>query len=155
VASELEERILKSLAPGVSVIVGSVSAEGVPACCRAAAMRSTDNLKTATIFVPVATSQETIANVSATKRLAVVSTYPVEHLATQFKGTARRTRPASEDERDFVKAYLDSFMAVLQQLGYPARATNAVNYWPAHAIEMAVEQIFDQSPGPRAGARLR
>ena len=154
-AVETEERILKCLAPGVSVIVGSVSAEGVPACCRAAAMRSTDNLTTATIFVPVATSQETIANVAATKRIAVVSTYPIEHLATQMKGTVRRTRPAAEDERDFVKAYLDSFMAVLHQLGYPPRATNAVGYWPAHAIEMDVEQIFDQSPGPRAGARLR
>jgi hypothetical protein len=151
----IEERILKCLAPGVSVIVGSVSAEGVPACCRAAAMRSTDNLKTATIFVPVATSKETMANVAATRRLAVVSTYPIEHLATQLKGTVRGSRHASEDEREFVKAYLNSFMAVLQQLGYPARATNAFNYWPAHAIEMDVEQIFDQSPGPRAGARLR
>ncbi len=101
--SEIEGRILKSLAPGVSVVVGSVSAAGIPACCRAAAMRSTDNLRTATIFVPVATSQETMANVAETGRLAVVSTYPVEHLATQFKGTARSRGLASEDEREFVR----------------------------------------------------
>jgi len=27
--------------------------------------------------------------------------------------------------------------------------------WPAFAIEMKVDQIFDQTPGPKAGTRLR
>ena len=154
-AGENDERILKCLVPGVSVVVGSVSDQGVPACCRAAAMRSTDDLQTATIFVPVATSQETMANVASNGRLAVVSTYPIEHLATQIKGTARSTRLARDDEREFVTKYLGGFMQVLNALGYPPRATNAVTYWPAYAIEMQVEQIFEQSPGPNAGKRLR
>jgi hypothetical protein len=139
----------------MSVIVGSVDEQGRPACCRAVGLASNDNLATATVFVPMATSQETMANLAKTRRLAVVSTHPIEHCATQLKGIAERTRPARGDEESFVRQHLGGFAAVLHALGYPPRVTNAVVHWPSFAIEMRVEQIYEQSPGPKAGARLR
>jgi hypothetical protein len=139
----------------MSVIVGSVDAQGTPACCRAVALRSSDGLATVTVFVPMATSRETMANVATTRRLAVVSTQPIEHCATQLKGIAESTRVAREDEQPFVRQHLGSFAAVLNSLGYPPRVTNAVVHWPAFAIEMRVDEIYEQSPGPKAGTRLR
>ena len=150
-----EQRILRCLEPGMSVIVGSVDGQGIPACCRAVALRSSDGLATVTVFVPMATSRETMANVASTRRLAVVSTQPIEHCATQLKGVAESTRVAREDELPFVRQHLGSFAAVLNSLGYPPRVTNAVVHWPAFAIEMRVEEIYEQSPGPKAGTRLR
>jgi hypothetical protein len=139
----------------MSVLVGSVDAQGNPACCRAVALASSDNLETVTVFVPMATSQETMVNVATTRRLAVVGTQPIEHCATQLKGIAHATRIAREDEEPFVRQHLAGFMAVLNSLGYPPRVTNAVVHWPAYAIEMRVDQIYEQSPGPKAGTRLR
>jgi hypothetical protein len=150
-----QERLLRCLEPGVSVIVGSVDTAGNPACCRAVGLMSNDDLATVTIFVPMATGSETLANVAATERLAVVTTHPISHCATQLKGIVRQTRAAREDEASFVRDHLGGFGGVLNTIGYPPRLTRSIAHWPAFAIEMRVEEIFEQSPGPNAGTRLR
>jgi hypothetical protein len=43
---------------------------------------------------------------------------------------------------------------VLDAIGLPRRVTHRIAHWPAFAIEMTVEQIFDQTPGPKAGVPL-
>lgn len=151
----MNERLLKGLEPGVSTIVASVDSDGNPSCCRAVGLRSENDLATVTVFVPMATSQETVANVSATRRLAIVTTHPISHCATQLKGIVERTRPAREDEQPFIEAFLGGFGGVLNDIGYPLRVTRSVVHWPAYALEMRVEEIYEQSPGPKAGTRLR
>lgn len=151
----MNERLLKGLEPGVSAIVGSVDADGNPACCRAVGLRTEDDLATVTVFVPIATSKETIANVKATGRLAVVTTHPISHCATQLKGMVERTRVARDDEHAFIEAFFGGFGGVLNTIGYPPRVTRSVVQWPALALEMRVDEIYEQSPGPKAGSRLR
>jgi hypothetical protein len=151
----MNERLLKGLEPGVSTIVGSVDRDGNPSCCRAVGLKSENDLATVTVFVPMATSQETIANVAATRRLAIVTTHPISHCATQLKGIVESTRPAREDEQPFIEAFLGGFGGVLNTIGYPLRVTRSVVHWPAYALEMRVEEIYEQSPGPKAGTRLR
>jgi hypothetical protein len=151
----MNERLRKCVEPGVSVIVGSVDAAGNPSCCRAVGLRSDDGLATVTVFVPAATSNETIANVASTKRLAVVTTHPISHCATQLKGIVERTRPARQDEEPFVVEHLGGFGGVLNTIGYPLRVTRTVRHWPALALEVRVDEIYEQSPGPKAGTRLR
>ncbi len=151
----MDERLAKCIEPGVSVIVGSVDADGNPACCRAVGLRSLDELATVTVFVPVATSAETMANVASTGRVAVVTTHPISHCATQLKGVVRATRTASDDEEDFVRQHFAGFGGVLNAIGIPARVTRSVVQWPAFALDMRVEEIYEQSPGPKAGTRLR
>jgi hypothetical protein len=151
----MNNRILRCLEDGVSVLVGSVDAEGNPSCCRAVGLTSTDNLATVRVFVPVATSRETIANVQSTGRLAVVATQPIDHCATQLKGIAQTMRAAKEDEEPFVRRHLGNFAGVLNRLGYPPRLTSAVACWPAIAIDMRVDEIYEQTPGPKAGTQLR
>lgn len=151
----MNERLAKCVEPGVSVIVGSVDADGNPSCCRAVGLRTDDGLATVTVFVPMVTSTETMANVSATRRLAVVTTHPISHCATQLKGIVERTRPARDDEEPFVVSHLGGFGGVLNTIGYPLRVTRSVVHWPAYALEMRVDEIYEQSPGPKAGTRLR
>jgi hypothetical protein len=151
----MEERLAKGVEPGVSVIVGSVDAEGNPSCCRAVGLKSDDGLSTVTVFVPMATSRETMANVAATGRVAVVTTHPISHCATQLKGIVEHTRPARDEEEPFVASHLGSFGGVLNTIGYPLRLTRSITHWPAFALEVRVEEIYEQSPGPKAGTRLR
>jgi len=151
----MNERLRKCVERGVSVIVGSVDGAGNPSCCRAVALRSADELATLTVFVPVATSADTIANVSTTRRIAVVTTHPISHCATQLKGVVERTRPAFEEEEPFIVEHFAGFGGVLNVIGYPLRTTRSITHWPAVALEMRVDEIYEQSPGPRAGTRLR
>jgi hypothetical protein len=116
---------------------------------------SADDLTTATVYVPVATSRDTLANVASTQRVAVVATHPLDHHSVQLKGTAVRTRLAREDERHTAERGFDGFAELLNGIGIPPRVTNTVTRWPAFAIEFRVEDIFDQTPGPKAGSRLK
>ncbi len=148
-------RLHRCLEPGLSILVGTVDVHGTPACCRAIAIRSDDDLQTLTVYLPVATSHDIIQNLATTKRMAVAANHPVDNCATQLKGTTTEARLAREDEAVFVRRRLDAFADVLDAAGVPRRLTRSVAHWPAFAVSMRVEQVFEQTPGPKAGTRLR
>jgi hypothetical protein len=64
-------------------------------------------------------------------------------------------RLARPDEADFVSSRLLAFAETLNQVGVPKRVARMVTAWPAFAIDMQIDQIFEQTPGPHAGTRLR
>lgn len=140
---------------GLSVAVGTVDAEGFPACCRAFALTSTDDFETVTVFLPVATSQVTVANVATTRRVAITCSEPLTHNSLQIKGLMREVRLATAAEEPTVQRHLDGFAGILAELGLPEHITRSVNHWPAFAIEVSVEEVFDQTPGPKAGAAIQ
>jgi hypothetical protein len=140
---------------GTSVLVGTADAAAVPACCRGIAIRIDPDCSRATAFVPVATSRDVIANAATTRRAAFVVTRPIEHFSIQLKGTVEMIRLATDAEEPFVRQRLEEFADVLDTIGMPRRLTRALAYWPAFAIELAVGELYDQTPGPRAGTPLR
>jgi hypothetical protein len=148
-------RLNRCLENNVSVVVGSVDLQGDPSTCRALALSSQDGLSTVTVYVPVSTSRDTIANVATTHRLTVVATHPLDHHSLQFKGRAAVVRLARDDEASVVRRGFNGFAELLNDIGIPPRVTNAVTRWPAFAIEMQVQEVYDQTPGPKAGTRLK
>lgn len=152
----IDERILRVATDGgTSVLVGSADANAVPACCRGIAVSTDATLARATVYVPAGTSQDVIANAATTKKLAVMITRVVEHVGVQLKGTVEAIRMAADDEAPFVRRRLSEFADVLDEIGLPRRIFRSVNHWPAFAIDVKVEEVFDQTPGPRAGSCLR
>ncbi len=80
-----DERILHVATDGgTSVLVGSADSNAVPACCRGIAVSTDQTLARATVYVPVATSRDVVANAATTKRLAVMITRVVEHVGVQL-----------------------------------------------------------------------
>lgn len=151
-----DERILRVATDGgTSVLVGSADASAVPACCRGIAVSTDGTLARATVYVPVATSRDVIANAATTKRLAVMITRVVEHVGVQLKGTVEAIRMAGADEAPFVRRRLQEFAEILDEIGLPRRVFLSVNHWPAFAVEIAVEEVYDQTPGPRAGCSIK
>lgn len=151
-----DERILRVATDGgTSVLVGSADANAVPACCRGIAVSTDRTLARATVYVPVATSRDVIANAATTKRLAVMITRVVEHVGVQLKGTVEAIRMAGDAEASFVRTRFNEFGDVLDDIGLPRRIFRGVTHWPAFALELRVEEVYDQTPGPRAGASIR
>jgi hypothetical protein len=103
----------------------------------------------------MATSQQIIQDVATTHRMAVAATHVIDHTSTQLKGTATAARIAGDDEMAFVKSRLDSFADVIESVGIPRRTGRTLAHWPAFAVDVKVEEIFDQTPGPKAGSRLK
>lgn len=148
-------RLQRCLEPGLSILVGTADPAGVPSCCRGIAIESHDAFETLTVYLPVATSQETIHNLATTKQMAVVATHPRDNFATQFKGVTLEARLARDDEAELVRVKLEAFADVLDRIGVPRRMTRTVAHWPAFAVTLRVEHVFDQTPGPNAGSRVR
>ena len=151
-----DERLLRVATDGgTSVLVGSADSNAVPACCRGIAVSTDSTLARATVYVPVATSRDVIANAATTKKLAVMITRVVEHVGVQLKGSVEAIRMAGDDEGPFVRRRLQEFADVVDEIGLPRRIFLSVNHWPAFAVEITVEEIFDQTPGPRAGSSIK
>jgi hypothetical protein len=151
-----DERLLRVATDGgTSVLVGSADSNAVPACCRGIAVSTDSTLSRATVYVPVATSRDVIANAATTRRLAVMITRVVEHLGIQLKGSVEAIRMAGAEEGPFVRRRLQEFAEVVDEIGLPRRIFLGVSHWPAFAVEITVEEVFDQTPGPRAGASIR
>lgn len=149
------ERLSRTVQGGISVVVGSVDANGVPTCCRGVAIITPDDFDSVTVYLPVATSQETLANVATTRRIAILCTDPLDHTSIQMKGLSRGVRVANDTELPLVKERLEQWADALDMIGVPRRLTRAAAHWPAFAIDVSVEEVFDQTPGPKAGHCLR
>jgi hypothetical protein len=150
-----DESVLRQLVPGRSVLVGTADASGWPACCRGVALRVHPDREGLTLYVPVATGAETVANIASTGRVAIVSSDPVSHETLQLKGHTRAVRVAGDGEAAFVEHFFERFADVLDAVGLPRGVSRTMNRWPAFAIEVAVEAVFEQTPGPRAGSLVK
>ena len=145
----------RALDPGTTVVMASVDEQHVPSCCRAIAVASSDDGATITVYVPLATSHDVLRNIATTRRVAITVTAPLTHVSTQLKGTSVDVRLARDDEAAFVRARRDAMAETLDAIGIPRRVTQNVACWPAFAVTARIDEMFDQTPGPNAGARLR
>jgi len=151
----IPERLRKCVQSGLSIIVGTADAEHVPSCCRGLALKTSDDFETVTVYLPAATSHETMANIATTRRLAVLCSEVSTHETTQIKGVTRGVRLAPSADEVFVRERLEAFAESLASLGLPRHVTRSLAHWPAFAVDLTVEEVFDQTPGPNAGNPLK
>jgi hypothetical protein len=140
---------------GTSLMVATADGDGVPSCCRAVGLAGDADGDSLTVYLPVWTAAQTIANLAATHRIAIVSSFPLDHGTIQLKGRSGAVRVARDDERPLVDRWLGRFADVVSSLGLPRAVAMSLVHWPAFAVDVEVDAIFDQTPGPRAGSVVR
>ena len=79
---------------------------------------------------------------------------PIDDRACQVKGVVIDTRAATEAERPVVAAQWDGFLGSLEQIGIPRAATEDLGDVAGVAIRVRVNALFNQTPGPGAGAPI-
>jgi hypothetical protein len=150
----ISDRLRKCVESGLSIVVGTADSDRMPSCCRAIALKTNDDFATVTVYVPVATSHETMANIATTRRVAVTCSQIPSHESTQIKGLTRAVRLAPPSDQAFVQERLAAFADSLELIGLPRHISGRMSAWPAYAIDVSVEEVFDQTPGPKAGNPL-
>jgi hypothetical protein len=116
-----------------------------------------EDRRTVTVLVPTARAARILPHLESNGRIAL-GVAQASHEAYQLKGTYLGTRPTDADDLDRQEAYRKALLTDARQAGFPDEIawalTQGFAYTPSVAITFRAEEVFLQTPGPDAGARL-
>lgn len=139
---------------GVAIHIGTRNASLTPNGARAIAVRVEADGVHFEIFLATVVSKEILADLESNGQAAVVFARPVDDRACQVKAAFVATRPATPQDRDLVMGQWNGFLQKLQMIGIPRTSLLGWATWPSVAIRLRATALFDQTPGPQAGAPL-
>ena len=142
------------LQEGVGIHLGTRNGALEPNGARALAVRVDEGGTHLEVFVAEVAAARVLPDLEANGQAAVDFGRPVDDRACQVKGTFVGARAASEGDRELVMAQWDGFLGSLEKIGIPRAATRTWVTWPAVAIRLRANALFEQTPGPGAGAPL-
>ncbi len=151
---EITSDIVDFIESGVSILVGTASDRLMPSCCRAMGARVDVATSELIVFVPAATSAQTLNDLEHGGRVAVCFGRPTDHRSLQLKGSLRGIESAEESDRQTIHRCRLALAEAWGEIGIPPRITLRMAHWPSHRIRIAIDSMFNQTPGPGAGASL-
>jgi hypothetical protein len=144
------ENLPRILAGHDAIAVGTRDAELRPGCSLAAGAAFPD-AEHMTVYVPETTGIETLLDLEKNGMIAVVFEEISTHHTIQVKGRVTEIRPARENEREIVEKSIGGFFAQVEAFGGRPSVVRKRRRWPCRAVTFAVSDVFEQTPGPKAG----
>ncbi len=142
---------------GISICVASRDVRLVPSLSRALACRLSDDGLQIRIILVVSQSQELVRDVERSGAIAVVFTEPSTHRTLQIKGVGARLESIVPADLASVEQCHVEFREEIGKLGFDTAFTArmfAVPEADLAVITFAPDSVFEQTPGPNAGAPL-
>jgi hypothetical protein len=121
---------------------------------RAIGVSVRDAGRCARVYLPCANAKRTVENLLATRKIAVTLSRPASHRTIQLKGCLEHIGQTPEQDRSEVERLFAPFLEDLAYLGIPRAIITRTNRWPCWSVDFSVDEIFEQTPGPRAGQPL-
>lgn len=140
-----------------SIIVGSADAAHRPTLMRAVGARISADSREVTVLLARSQATELLADVKTCGRVAVVFSEPTTHRTLQLKGTDARVEEATPEDLAVIGPYAENLAAELGLIGFEAplvRAIIAADPGDVAALRFTPAEIYDQTPGPHAGAAV-
>jgi hypothetical protein len=150
-------KITQFLEQGANVaFAGTRNRDLVPCGSRVSGWRIGTDGRTLTALVPEPLTVGFVESLQENGEMALtVEAFPA-HETYQFKGRYVRHRPVQRDDLDIVDRIRDRFLKNIKTV-YPMVPEGIVAAFispPGLAVEFEVVEIYLQTPGPGAGARL-
>jgi hypothetical protein len=142
---------------GVAIEVAGRDAHRVPVVARALACRLSPDRQEVTLFVPRTRSARLLNAVSSTRAVAAVFCHASTLRSIQLKGSDARLTPCGDEDRSFVHATTEAFVADVVGIGMSeavVRLEVSHDFVDLVGIAFTVEAAFVQTPGPKAGERI-
>jgi hypothetical protein len=156
-ATPLTDDHVRFITGRISITAASRDARRVPSVVRAAACRVSADRRRVTLLLATQQSQQVLADIAATGAIAVVFSEPSTHRTLQFKGRDAARCAVLPDDLALACAHNEAFADEIVPLGYPRALALTVHSVPGDeltAVSFTVDAIFEQTPGPKAGARV-
>jgi hypothetical protein len=150
-ASSITGRLAGFLRSGLAITVATRDDELEPDGAWGWAVDVHEDGRHVTLFLHEAAAAAMLRNLERHPEIAAVLDQPTSHRACQIKGRFVSSRPARDAERATVEGQVELLRADLASIGIPPAMTAGWQLWPCVAIEVRVEQLFEQTPGPGAG----
>ena len=148
------EELVEFLESGISILVGTRDANNRPLSMRGVGAKVSDDRTKLSVLLPNRVAEGTVQNARATRRVAVTFARALDNRSVQLKGTVEVLRPGDEQDRAVLERYKEDFARILEIIGMPRAITERVAVWPLTIVELAVDGVFVQTPGPSAGIPL-
>jgi len=150
----IDNELASFLQEGIAIELGTRTADLQTNGVRVVAVRVEDGGEELVAYVPLAGSRAVLADLEDNGQAALVFARPPDERACQLKGTFTGARRAETSEREVVESQWGRWLDRLETIGYARSTFGHWTTWPCLAIRVRVNAIFNQTPGPGAGARL-
>jgi hypothetical protein len=153
-AAVLPADLVEFVESGVSVLVGTRDAQLRPHAMRGFGVTCDPDRKGIALYLAEAVSQAVLADLRDNAQVAVTFSRPIDHRSLQLKGTVLEIRPITSGERLIQERYLAAWVEQVYQVGLPRALGRRMQIFPSFAVQIALQEIYQQTPGPGAGRRL-
>ena len=109
---------------------------------------------TITFYLPNVEGAETLGNFEDNGMVAFTVGDPATNETYQFKGPSLSIRPSEDKDTAIQDIHRSKLISHLGPLGYPDAILTGFTIYPSTAVTFKVEDVFVQTPGPGAGAKL-
>lgn len=150
----IDRQLASFLEEGLGIHIGTRDKRLQPGGARAVAVKVDKDGMHLVVYVAKVAAKRILPDLESNGQAAVVFGRPTDDRSCQVKGVFAGARPARANERPFVLAQWGAFLASLERIGIPRQNAAAWITWPAVAIRLKATALFEQTPGPQAGAPL-
>ena len=105
-------------------------------------------------FVPERAIRVVAPDLEANGQAALVFARPPDERSCQVKGVFERMDAAAGADERFVRDQWRRWLERLTTIGLPLSTLERWDVWPCVAVRLRVTALFNQTPGPNAGAVL-
>ncbi len=139
---------------GLAAHIGTRSDTLEPNGARVTAVRVDDDGEHVVAYIPTVAGLNVLADLESNGQAAITITRPFDDRSCQLKGVLTSSWVATEEERPIAMQQWEGFLAQLSLVGLPPIVATNWNAWPCMAVRIKVTSLFNQTPGPNAGAPL-
>jgi hypothetical protein len=150
----IDRELAAFLEEGLVIHLGTRNAHLEPSGARITAAIVEADGNHVTAFVPKVAAGRVLRDLEDNALAALVFVRPTDDRACQVKGVFVGSRAPSPRERIPVTAQWDRVRRSLERIGIPRVLTDSWIIWPSVALRVRVTALFNQTPGPGAGASL-
>jgi len=148
----LDPKLIAFLEQGLALHIGTRNARLEPNGARVTAVKVDPVGMHLLAFIPKAASRDVLQNLQENGQAAIAFARPSDDRACQVKGVFVDVRDATAADRPMVLEQWRGCQAQFAGVGIPVEATSTWQMWPCIAVRIRVTMVFDQTPGPGAGA---
>jgi hypothetical protein len=153
-AQILGEDVAAFLVGGVAIVVATRDDELRPEIARGWGPAVAEDRASVTLCVGVAPDSRTRANLEGNGAVAATFSQPSTYRTVQLKGGAVDVTEPDGKQLARVQEHLEAFVDEVRQVGLEPDRGRALLEPELLAVTFDVRELYDQTPGPNAGARL-